>query len=115
MPSDRASLIAALRRALAEVEAEFGEMPFFVRPMVKRGFVSRTGHDLDAWRRLLDEAGRNAEAPTLKGDLDKLIDNFLGAPERAKKGMGAGGDKLKELEAKAQARAGAARALRDAL
>jgi hypothetical protein len=113
--SDRATLIAALRAVIDDTEAEYAQMPFFVRPMVKRGFVQRTGHDLTAWRRLLDEAARGAELPTLATDLGKLADHYLGAPARAQRGMGASAAQLREVERRSAARAAAAQALRDAL
>ena len=40
--------IAAVRRALDETEAEYGQMPMIVRLMVRRGFVKRTGRDFAA-------------------------------------------------------------------
>jgi hypothetical protein len=109
---DRALAVAAVVRALDETEAEWGQLPFFVRPMVRRGFVSRTGHDLAAWRALLASAARGAPSPELPAALDSLVDHFRGAGERAKKGMGATAAQLAMIEARNAPRIAATLALR---
>lgn len=48
--SDIATLTAQVRKILAETEAEYAQMPFFIRPMIKRGFAKRTGLDFAGWR-----------------------------------------------------------------
>lgn len=108
--SDRAALIAAVRTAIDDTHAEYAQMPFFIRPMVRRGFAKRTGHDLDGWRRLLDDAARGTVSPGLAGALAQLAAHYDGAPERAKKGM-AKAEELVEIERRSKARADAARAL----
>lgn len=113
--SDRAALVAAVRRALDETDAEYARMPFFVRPMVRRGFEKRTGHDVAGWRRMLDDAARGQVATGLAAALAQLAAHYDGAPERAKKGMGARPDELREVERRSRERAAAARALADAL
>lgn len=112
---DRASLIAAVQRVLDETEREYGQMPFFVRPMVKRGFTKRTGRDFDAWRALLAAAARGQIDPALAPALDQLAEHYRGAPERAKRGMGASGAQLAIVEQRSRERAEAALALRSAL
>lgn len=112
---DPVAMIAPVRAALDDTEAEYGRMPFFVRPMVRRGFVKRTGHDFEGWRRLLAEVGRGGRPPGIVDALARLAEHYDGAPERAKRGMGARLEELREVEARSQARASAARALATAL
>jgi hypothetical protein len=105
--TDRAPLVAAVRAAIDETEDEYARMPFFVRPIVRRGFVKRTGMDAAAWRRLLD----GGPSPVLVEALGRLAAHYDGAPERARRGMGARPDELREVERRSRARAAAARAL----
>ena len=113
--TDLASLISAVETTLAETEAEYAEMPFFVRPMVRRGFEKRTGRDLAAWRALLADARRGQRVRELADGLAALAEHFAGAPARAKRGMGASGAQLAMLEQRARVRGEAALALRAAL
>lgn len=105
--SDLAKLTADVRKILDETEAEYAQMPFFIRPMVKRGFAKRTGHDFAAWRRVLSTGGA-----TLRTALLALAEHYRGAPERARKGMGA---QLEIIESRSRARAEAVTALANAL
>ena len=84
---------------LEATEADLGRMPFFVRPMAKKGFARRTGLDHAGWLRLARtlcsecDAGKalpeiGASMPALVGQLESLADNYATAPERAAKGMG---------------------------
>lgn len=115
-PPDRGALIAAVRSALEDTHAEYGRMPFFVRPMVRRGFARRTGHDLDGWRRLLlDAAAERGSSRELVAALELLAVHFDGAPARAQRGMGARPDELREVTRRSEARAAAVRALVAAL
>ena len=109
-------LIAAVVAALDASDAEFAAMPFFVRPMVRAGFERRTGHSFAEWRRLLGRlaAHNDDEQRALLPTLAKLEAHFLGAPERARRGMG-GGAGLAAIEARSRARAAAVRALIDRL
>jgi hypothetical protein len=107
--------IAAVRRALDETEAEYGQMPMIVRLMVRRGFVKRTGRDFAAWRKLLDDASRGVFATQLGAALGQLAEHYRGAPARARRGMGATAAQLEVVEARSKARAEAAEALRAAL
>jgi len=113
MSSDRPALVAAVVRALDDTEREYAQMPFFVRPMVRRGFEKRTGHDLAGWRALLARVG-DRPAPELDRPLAALAEHYRGAPERARRGMGARPDELREVEARSTARAAAVEALRAA-
>lgn len=108
-------LYAAVQRALDETQAEYAQMPFFVRPMVRRGFAKRTGRDFEAWRALLDRARAGAIDPGLRAALEALAEHYRGAPARAKRGMGARPEELLEIERRSAARAEAASALASAL
>jgi hypothetical protein len=99
--SDPLRLISTLRDVLDETERDFTSMPFFVRPMVRRGFASRTGRSLEEWQRLAsellsqvksgDEPARvRARHPRLREELERLAENYRTAPERASRGMGGG-------------------------
>jgi hypothetical protein len=110
-----ANLIAAVQRALDETEQEYGQMPMFVRMLVRRGFVKRTGRDFAAWRALLDAARRGTAASELRGALDALAEHYRGAPARARRGMGATPAQLEIVETRSRARADAVVALRAAL
>jgi hypothetical protein len=110
-----ADLFAAIETALAETEAEYAQMPFFVRPLVKRGFAKRTGLDFAAWRALLADARRGQRTRELAGSLAALAEHYRGAPERAKRAMGATPAQLAIIEQRSRARADAAVALASAL
>jgi len=90
-------------------------MPFFVRPIVRRGFVKRTGHDLATWGRLLDAAARGEVTSELGAGLARLAGHYDTAPGRAKRGMGARADELREVERRSTMRAATVRALADVL
>lgn len=105
-----ATLIAEVRKILDETEGEYAQMPFFIRPMVKRGFAKRTGHDFGAWRTLLATPDRSLRAALLA-----LAEHYHGAPERARKGMGATADQMKVIETRSRERAEAVTALANAL
>jgi hypothetical protein len=110
-----ADLFAAVEAALAETFAEYAQMPFFVRPLVRRGFVKRTGRDLAAWRALLADARRGQRTRELAEALAVLAEHYRGAPERARRGMGATPEQLAVVEQRSRARAAAAVALASAL
>src|SRR4051812_19779761 len=94
------ALVAAVERALDETEREYAQMPFFIRPMGRRGFVKRTGHDFAEWRALLQ--ARDAK---LRTALPALAEHFRGAPERARRGMGATAAQLQIVEERSRQRA----------
>lgn len=108
-------LIAAVETELAATEHEYAQLPFFVRPIVRRGFVKRTGHDFAAWRALLADARRGERANELADALAALAEHYRGAPDRARRGMGATAAQLAIVEERSHARVDAALALRAAL
>jgi hypothetical protein len=119
---DPVTLVAALRNTLEDTERDFGSMPFFVRPMVRRGFASRTGQDLEEWRRLasalLSEVQSGAEPtrvrerhPGLREKLTQLAENYRTAPERASRGMGALAGTVQSVKDASRRREEAVRAL----
>lgn len=114
-PAALAPLFAAVHRALDDNEAEYAEMPFFVRPIVRRGLVKRTGRDLAGWRATLTAAARGPIAADLVAGLAALAEHYRGAPARAQRGMGATPAQLAIVVARSQARAAAVTALHDAL
>ncbi|WNG36208.1 hypothetical protein F0U60_22845 [Archangium minus] len=122
MTSDPVTLVAALRNTLEDTERDFSSMPFFVRPMVRRGFASRTGLGLDEWQRLasaLVSEVKSDTAPTqvrerhprLRENLAQLAENYRTAPERASKGMGALAGTLQRVQETSRRREEAVRAL----
>jgi hypothetical protein len=114
MSSERAALVAAVVAVLDDTEREYAQMPFFVRPMVRRGLAKRTGRDLAEWRAALTGLGARP-APELVAPLADLAEHYRGAPERARRGMGARPDELRAIEERSTARAAAVLALRAAL
>lgn len=91
-----------VEEVLRDTERDFGSMPFFVRPMVRRGFVRRTGGTMDEWRQMLAELARQLELsrregtvraevlaryPALPARLESLAEHYRTAPERAARGM----------------------------
>ncbi|QRK05672.1 hypothetical protein JQX13_36815 [Archangium violaceum] len=121
MNSDPVTLVAALRNTLEDTERDFSSMPFFVRPMVRRGFASRTGQGLDEWQRLAmalasevksdTEPARVRERhPRLREQLVQLAENYRTAPERASKGMGALAGTLQRVQEASRRREEAIRA-----
>jgi len=99
-PHAAAEALRQLRKTLESTKGELGNMPFFVRPMVKKGFERRTGRSMDGWLERIAELIMAMEAgsidsalalrsrdPRLADDLAALADHFRTAPERAKRGM----------------------------
>jgi hypothetical protein len=106
-----ASLVAAVRVAVEDSERELRDMPFLIRPMVRRGFTSRTGRTYDEWKAAL----ANVDAALIPA-LESLADNFATAPERARRGpAGSSAQAMKLIEERSAARADAVRALIAAL
>ena len=89
--SDAAKALRDVRNVLESTVRDYSSMPFFVRPMVKRGFAKRTGRTLEGWLERIGAAIASAErgesTSHLLDDLGRLADNFRTAPERAKRGM----------------------------
>lgn len=90
-------LLRGLRDAAAQTRMDRDRMPFFVRPMAKRGFARRTGRSTEEWEELAtDLIGRVQAAraeitratflavePRLEERLQSLIEHYRTAPERA--------------------------------
>lgn len=119
---DPVTLVAALRNTLEDTERDFSSMPFFVRPMVRRGFASRTGRGLEEWQQLASAlvslvkpdtapALVRERHPHLREHLEQLAENYRTAPERASKGMGALGGTLQRVQETSRRREEAVRAL----
>ncbi|WP_428267658.1 hypothetical protein [Haliangium sp.] len=98
----RASQLASrLIEVIAATADDLGRMPFFVRPMVKRGVAKRTGKSLEEWRDLALAIHREimtspdvgdcdallGRRPTLRADLERLADDYHTAPDRAARAM----------------------------
>ena len=113
--AELAELIRAVDTALAETEREYEQLPFFVRPLIQRGFSKRTGRDIAGWRMLLAQAGRGDRPRALIDGLAALAEHYRGAPERARRGMGATAAQLAIVEQRSRERAAAVEALRAAL
>lgn len=99
-PARRArNLAEQLLEVLEDTIEDLSLMPFFVRPMVRRGYKKRTGRSLEEWlasaRRLIERlgddavtlAGVTAGDAGLTGDLAALEENYRTAPRRAARGM----------------------------
>lgn len=101
-PARRARALAEqLIEVVEDTVADLDNMPFFVRPMVKRGYRKRTNRDLDQWLRAardlverLKQAGDDATLAAAVGgdaaltrDLLALQENYRTAPRRAARGM----------------------------
>jgi hypothetical protein len=108
-------LIDAVEAELEATAHEYAQMPFFVRPLVKRGFEKRTGRGFAAWRALLADARRGQRTRELADALRALAEHYQGAPARARRGMGATTAQLAIVEQRSRVRSDAARALREAL
>jgi hypothetical protein len=103
--SKAAALSREVARAVRESRAELASMPFFVRPMVKRGFRKRTGRSIQDWEARLAAVASTLESGDatprdLIADLERLRENFRTAPERAKRGMGDNPAALAEVRAR---------------
>lgn len=113
--AELAELIRAVDTALADTERECEQLPFFVRPIVRRGFSKRTGRDIAGWRALLSQARRGEHSRALVDGLPALAEHYRGALERAKRGMGATSAQLALIEQRSRERAAAVDALHTAL
>jgi hypothetical protein len=119
-PTTAATLAAAVRQAVDAAEQDLAPMPFFIRPIVKGKFKDRTGLSFDDWRKQLaalrpddTPASVRARWPQAQAALTRLVADFQGAPERARKGMGDEPERLRRVEQDAKVRAAAAQALLD--
>ncbi len=86
-----AEALRGVRKALESTATNFSSIPFFVRPMVKRGFARRAGMSLETWidhiGNAIAEIERGGDATRLIHDLEKLAEVFRTAPERASRAM----------------------------
>lgn len=114
-----AELTRRVQGILRETEREFGSMPFFVRPMVRRGFAKRTGRDFDEWQKELARAqtvlegggGGKGALGGLVSELAGLAEHYRTAPERAARGMGGNPDALARVTELSKEREGVVREL----
>lgn len=81
---------------LKDTRADIDRMPIFVRPMARRGYQKRTGMSFAEWERFADDlqrrlGGDRHRAKTIRSDtvhyLERLIENYRTAPQRAAKFM----------------------------
>ena len=128
-PARALELSGKLREVIADTSRDLGRMPFFVRPMFKRGLAKRTGKSLDEWifvsgellarfRRGGTDATRASivtRFPSLLDELDKLAEHYRTAPDRAKRGMGSDPKALEEVRTKSAHRQEVVSELRAAL
>lgn len=77
------ALLSKLSAILAETEAEFGQLPVFVRPMAKAGFKSKSGKSLQDWQRLVSGLlnGDAAFPPNMAEWLNALAKYYREAPQ----------------------------------
>jgi hypothetical protein len=85
-------LARRLREIIGETQSDMGRMPIFVRPMAKRGFAKRTGRSFAEWDAFAGdlcarlqagaERARTVHADSIR-QLERLLDNYRTAPERA--------------------------------
>jgi NAD(P)-dependent dehydrogenase (short-subunit alcohol dehydrogenase family) len=85
------SLSERLRDVLALTEAEFEQLPFFARPMARRGFKSKAGESIQEWQRMVerllgqlgtlaDSGAPRLEYAPIEGMLARLIDYYQAVP-----------------------------------
>lgn len=113
--SDLERRFANVETALDDTEREYAQLPFFVRPLVRRGFAKRTGSDFAGWRALLADGRRGQRTQEIADALAALAEHYRGAPERARRGAGATAAQLELVDERSRTRAEAAVALREAL
>jgi hypothetical protein len=118
---------AKLQAMLAETEAEFNQLPVFIRPLARNGFKGKAGQSLADWARtaarLAEQlraadgdvpAALRAEVPRLRALFDRLSVYYAEVPaETARFTRDAG--MLRRVEQIAQERVGVIRALLAAL
>ncbi len=90
--NDVVALVRGVRDVISETQSDYGQMPVFVRPMAKRGFVKRTGKSCPEWETYADDlaarvAGSAGATPEDVAQLKLLEDNYRTAPERAARFM----------------------------
>lgn len=84
--ADTLTLSRRLEAMLRETEAEFGQLPLFVRPLARSGFRSKAGQSLADWMRTAANLTRQLEtAPAavpagLLRQLEQLAQYYQGVP-----------------------------------
>ncbi len=76
-------LLKSLKRILQETEAEFKQLPIFVRPMAKQGFKNKAGASLPDWREWLNRmlAGETAHPADLDQRMESLANYYQDVPQ----------------------------------
>jgi NAD(P)-dependent dehydrogenase (short-subunit alcohol dehydrogenase family) len=88
LASDVQSLCKQFAEMIAATEAEFNQLPVFVRPMARGGFTSKSGQSIQDWARtaaalrewLKSPAVLKSEFQRLKPLFDKLVSYYQGVP-----------------------------------
>jgi len=117
---DAVALSGQLEAILAEVEAELGKLPIFVRPLARSGFKNKAGQSVGDWihtaaeltRRLAAGEAVDGEASCRK--LEQLITYCAGVPAETAR-FTKDAEFLREVHATSAARVAALRALCAAL
>lgn len=119
-----AALGAQLQGALAETEAEFNQLPAFIRPLARGGFRNKAGLSLGDWQRAAarlaglaqaqDWVGLRAERNRLGPRLGQLNTYFAEVPRETAR-FTHDADLLRQVEATAQARVRLVTTLRQVL
>ena len=97
--NDAATALRKFRQAAQDTQDDFAKMPFFVRPMVRRILLSRTGLNEQDWLALAQELERKLDqgesmaditssTPGLRNQLESLSRYHTESPARAAKSMG---------------------------
>ena len=67
-------LIQQLTEILSTTEAEFGQLPLFVRPMARQGFKRKAGASLPDWQQLLNDL--NSDRLAIPSDMPSRLENL---------------------------------------
>ncbi len=99
--SDATTALRKFKQAVQDTQGDFAKMPFFVRPMVRKLLLRRTGLNEKAWLALAQELETKLEkgesmadiasaTPGLRAQLESLSRYYSESPARAARGMGMG-------------------------
>jgi hypothetical protein len=88
LTADIQSLCGQFTEMIAATEAEFNQLPAFVRPIARSGFKGKSGQSIRDWARtaasltdlLKSPEILQAELPRLKALFDKLVSYYQGVP-----------------------------------
>jgi NAD(P)-dependent dehydrogenase (short-subunit alcohol dehydrogenase family) len=108
-------LAQELGRILAKTEAEFRQLPLFIRPLARNGFKSKSGAALGDWQRLISslEAGQPPPAD-LAARLEKLAGYYREVPGETAR-FSKDEEFLRQVTVTSQEREAAVRALQRAV